>query len=109
MAVSPLQRLHFRKMRVRNKVSGTPERPRLSVYRSLKHVYVQVIDDTKGLTLASILGGGNLKDAKKAGEQIADKAIKANVKKVIFDRGGRIYHGIVKAVADGAREKGLEF
>ncbi|OGR83333.1 MAG: 50S ribosomal protein L18 [Elusimicrobia bacterium RIFCSPLOWO2_01_FULL_54_10] len=96
-------------MRVRAKVSGTPERPRLSVYRSLKHVYVQVIDDSQGLTLAAVLGEGNVAGAKKAGEQIAEQALKAKVKKIVFDRGGRIYHGVVKAVADGAREKGLEF
>ena len=109
MAVSPSQKFQFRKMRVRAKVYGTPERPRLSVYRSLKHVYVQVIDDTKSRTLAAVLGGGNITAAKKAGEEIAEKALKAKVKKVVFDRGGRLYHGVVKAVAEGAREKGLEF
>ncbi len=96
-------------MRVRSRVYGTSERPRLSVYRSLKHLYVQVIDDTKGMTLAAATGGVNLESAKKVGADIADKAIKAKVKKVVYDRGGRIYHGVVKAVADGAREKGLEF
>lgn len=96
-------------MRVRSKVYGTSERPRLTVYRSLKHVYVQVIDDVKSHTLAAVLGGGNVAGAKKAGEQIAEKALKANIKKVVFDRNGRIYHGVVKAVAEGARAKGLEF
>lgn len=96
-------------MRVRSKVYGTSERPRLTVYRSLKHVYVQVIDDVKSHTLAAVLGGGNVEGAKKAGEQIAEKALKANIKKVVFDRNGRIYHGVVKAVAEGARAKGLEF
>ena len=109
MSVSPLQRLHFRKMRVRSKIYGTPERPRLTVYRSLKHVYVQVIDDVKSHTLAAVLGEGNVEGAKKAGEAIAEKALKAKIKKVVFDRGGRIYHGVVKAVAEGARAKGLEF
>ena len=109
MSVSPLQRLHFRKMRVRSKIYGTSERPRLSVYRSLKHVYVQVIDDVKSRTLAAVLGKGNVAGAKKAGEAVAEAALKANVKKVVFDRGGRIYHGVVKAVAEGARAKGLEF
>ena len=109
MSVFPLQRLHFRKMRVRSKIYGTPERPRLTVYRSLKHVYVQVIDDVKSHTLAAVLGEGNVEGAKKAGEAIAEKALKAKIKKVVFDRGGRIYHGVVKAVAEGARAKGLEF
>ena len=109
MAVSPLQRLHFRKMRVRKKIYGTSERPRLSVHRSLKHIYVQVIDDVKSRTLAAVLGKGNVEGAKIAGEAIAEKALLAKVKQVVFDRGGRLYHGVVKAVAEGARAKGLEF
>ncbi len=109
MAVSPLKRFHFRKSRVRSKVYGTTERPRLSVYRSSKHIYCQVIDDTQGKTLVAAQGIGNIVSAKKVGANLAELALKANVKKVVFDRGGRIYHGVVKAVAEGAREKGLEF
>ena len=109
MAISPLQRLHFRKMRVRKKILGSAERPRLSIYRSLKHIYAQVIDDSQGKTLAAAMGEDNIGSAKKVGEEIAQKAIKSSVKKVVFDRGGRLYHGVVKAVAEGAREKGLEF
>ena len=109
MAISSLQRFHFRKMRVRKKAFGTSERPRLSVYRSLRNVYVQVIDDTKGRTLAAATGEGNVEGARKAGEALAEKAVKAHIKRVVFDRGGRLYHGVVKAVADGARAKGLEF
>ena len=114
-----LQRFYFRKMRVRRKIRGTAERPRLSVFRSLKHVYAQVIDDTNGRTLvaASSLesdkgskkAGGNVESAKKVGEAIAEKALKAKIQKVVFDRGGRLYHGVVKSVAEGARGKGLEF
>ena len=107
-------------MRVRKKVFGTSERPRLSVCRSLKHIYAQVIDDSKGHTLvsassldAAIRGskktGDNIEAAKKVGEAIAAKALKAKIQKVVFDRSGRIYHGVVKSVAEGAREKGLEF
>lgn len=109
MAISPLQRFNFRKIRVRQKVRGTAERPRLSVYRSLKHVYVQVIDDVKGNTLAQASGKRNVESAKKVGEAAAELAIKAKIKSVVFDRGGRLYHGVVKAVAEGARGKGLEF
>ena len=109
MAVSPLQRFYFRKMRIRKKIFGTAERPRLSIYRSLKHIYAQVIDDSLGRTLASALGGRDIKSAKIVGQDVAEKALKANVKKVVFDRGGRLYHGVVKALAEGAREKGLEF
>lgn len=96
-------------MRVRTKVFGTSERPRLSVYRSQKHVYAQVIDDSKGHTLAAAMGKSNLEGAKKSGQALAEKAVKSKVKKVVFDRGGRLYHGVVKALAEGAREKGLEF
>lgn len=117
---SILDRFHFRKARVRNKVMGTPDRPRLSVYRSLKHIYAQVIDDTVGKTVAfassmdsSILSkaksGGNQTAAQLVGKLIAQKAMEKKIKKVVFDRGGRIFHGRVKAVADGAREGGLEF
>ncbi len=120
MAVSTLQRFKFRKIRVRNKVSGTSERPRLSVYRSLKNIYAQIIDDTKGQTLvaASTLSEpiqkqksakGGKDAALQVGRLIAELAVKKNIKRAVFDRGGRQYHGCIKAVADGAREKGLEF
>ncbi len=117
---SPQQRYHFRKERVRNKVIGTSERPRLSVYRSLKHIYAQAIDDANGKTVASACtlekdivkkskACGNVKSAEAAGKLIAKRCLEKNVKKVVFDRGGRIYHGVLKAVADAAREGGLEF
>lgn len=120
MAVSLLRRFEFRKERVRNKVTGTSERPRLSVYRSLSHIYAQLIDDSQGKTLvyASSLepeikkqskSTGNVKAAQLVGKSIAQKALEKKIKRVVFDRGGRIYHGRVKAVADGARESGLEF
>ena len=120
MRNSPLRAYYFRKMRVRGKISGTPERPRLSIYRSLKHIYAQVIDDTTGRTLAFASSldadirkrkksAGNKESALLVGRMIAEKSLASKVKKVVFDRGGRIYHGVVKAVADGAREKGLEF
>jgi len=106
--------------RVRKKISGTPERPRLNVYRSLKHMYAQIIDDTTGRTLvaASTLDneikgkfsfGGNKEAAKEVGKLIATKAINSGIKKVVFDRGGYIYHGRVKELAEAAREAGLEF
>ncbi len=102
--------------RIRAKLSGTTERPRLNVYRSLNHIYVQVIDDQKGETLASVstLGlklktGGNVAAAKEIGKAIAEKATAKGIKKVVFDRGGFLYHGRIKALADAAREGGLEF
>lgn len=107
-----------RHVRVRKSVSGTPERPRLNVYRSNKNIYVQVIDDVNGVTLASAssadkdisLDSTNTIDASvKVGELIAKRAIDKNVKTVVFDRGGYLYHGRVKALADSAREAGLEF
>jgi large subunit ribosomal protein L18 len=109
-----------RHKRLRKKVEGTPERPRLSVYRSLNNVYAQVIDDTKGNTIvgASTLDKelsdqkghkGNMGMAKKVGELVARRALAKGLKKVVFDRGGYRYHGRVKALADGAREAGLEF
>jgi large subunit ribosomal protein L18 len=107
------QRIHNR---IRAKLSGTTERPRLNVYRSLNHIYVQVIDDQKGETLASVstLGlklktGGNVAAAKEIGKAIAEKATAKGIKKVVFDRGGFLYHGRIKALADAAREGGLEF
>lgn len=113
-------RYQFRKTRVRDKVFGTSDRPRLSVYRSLKQIYAQIIDDTQGKTLvaASSLdkaiksqtkSGGNIQSAALIGKAIAEKAKDARIKKVVFDRGGRIYHGSIKALADAARQGGLEF
>lgn len=108
-----------RKARVRARVLGTTERPRLSIFRSLKSMYVQVIDDTKGVTLVGMKNAvtksadegktQKVSDAFKLGKQIAEKALALGVKKVVFDRAGYAYHGRVKAVADGAREGGLEF
>jgi large subunit ribosomal protein L18 len=105
---------HRRHLRVRKRVEGTPERPRLVIYRSLKHIYAQVVDDTTGRTLAaaSDLAIGEGKKAARAaevGKMIAAKAKDAGVTSVTFDRGGYRYHGRVRAVADGAREGGLEF
>jgi len=107
------QRIHNR---IRAKLSGTGERPRLNVYRSLNHIYAQVIDDAKGETLASastlaakIPTGGNVAAAKEIGKLVAEQAIAKGVKKVVFDRGGYLYHGRVKALADAAREAGLDF
>ena len=107
------QRIHAR---IRAKMSGTAERPRLNVYRSLNHIYAQVIDDSQGVTLASasslalkLKTGGNVATAKEVGKAIADQAVSKGVKKVVFDRGGFLYHGRIKALADAAREAGLEF
>jgi large subunit ribosomal protein L18 len=107
------QRIHSR---IRQKVNGTPERPRLNVYRSLNHIYAQVIDDTKGLTIASastvttkLKSGGNLEAAKEIGKVVAERAKEKGVSKVVFDRGGYLYHGRIKALADAAREAGLDF
>jgi large subunit ribosomal protein L18 len=105
--------------RIRKKLLGTSERPRLNVYRSLNHIYVQVIDDLKGVTLVAAnsaegkkdarTGGGNLAAAKSVGKSIAERAKAKGIEKVVFDRGGYIYHGRVKALADAAREAGLKF
>ena len=111
------QRVHER---VRMTVSGTAERPRLCIYRSLDHIYAQVIDDRAGKTLASassadkdtkksLKGGGNVAAAKVVGKVVADRAKAAGISKVVFDRGGYKYHGRVKALADAAREAGLQF
>ena len=106
-------RRHFR---IRNKISGTPECPRLTIFISLKNVYAQIIDDTKGVTLVSastmqddIENKANVETCKQIGKLIADKAIKAGIKTVVFDRSGYLYHGKVKALAESAREAGLEF
>jgi len=100
-------RVHFR---IRQKISGTAVRPRLNVYRSLNHIYAQVIDDATGTTLASASTlAGNIAAAKEVGKLVAEQAIEKGVKKVVFDRGGYLYHGRIKALADAAREAGLDF
>jgi large subunit ribosomal protein L18 len=109
-----------RHVRVRRKVSGTPERPRLSVYRSLTNMYAQIIDDSTGTTLASastldkdikakVNNAGNKEAAKLVGEAVAKKAVEKGIDKVVFDRGGYIYHGRIKELAEAAREAGLQF
>ena len=110
------QRLHRHK-RVRGKVNGTPERPRLNVFRSETNIYAQIIDDTKGITLVSASSlekgfeceGTKTDAAKKVGEVIAERAKAKGIDTVVFDRGGYLYHGRVKALAEGAREGGLNF
>jgi large subunit ribosomal protein L18 len=106
-----------RHARVRTKITGTTERPRLNVFRSNKHIYAQLIDDSKGLTIVSASTmdkdfdgtAGNVEAAKSIGETIAKRAVEKNIKSVVFDRGGYLYHGRVKALAEAARENGLEF
>ena len=107
-----------RHQRIRESLSGTSERPRLCVFRSNTNIEVQIIDDEKGNTLVSastkekdlkITNGSNIEAAKKLGAEIANRAKKAKITKVVFDRGGYLYHGRVKALADAARENGLEF
>ena len=109
-----------RHKRVRNKSSGTSDRPRLCVFRSLKEIYAQIIDDTKGVTIvsastvdpeikASLAGKTKTEQAKLVGETLAKKALKKKINEVVFDRGGYIYIGRVQALADGAREAGLKF
>ena len=105
-----------RKHHIRLKVVGSAERPRLSIYRSLNHIYAQVVDDSKGETIlsastlsAKIKTGGNVAAAKEVGKLVAERAIEKGIKQVVFDRGGYLYHGRIKALADAAREAGLEF
>lgn len=105
-----------RHMRVRGKISGTAERPRLSVYRSNKNIYAQLIDDVKGVTLASastidseVSGKSKTEQASGVGELIAKRAAAKNINNVVFDRGGYLYHGRVQALAEAARENGLKF
>jgi len=105
-----------KKLRIRKKVSGSAEKPRLCVFRSAKHIYAQVIDDASGKTLVSAstldldgVKGANKTSAQKIGEAIAKRAIEKNIKAVVFDRNGYLYHGRVKSLADGARAAGLEF
>jgi len=104
--------------RIRRKVTGTPERPRLAVFRSVKHIYAQVIDDSKGRTVVAAAStekaapvgvGGNMAGAKAIGKLVAERAKDKGIKVVVFDRGGYHYHGRVKALAEAAREAGLEF
>lgn len=109
--------------RIRKKVLGTAERPRLNIYRSVSHIYAQVIDDAKGVTVVSAtsleagkakdgkahVSGGNLAAAKQVGKLVAERAKEKGIAKVVFDRGGYLYHGRIKALADAAREAGLKF
>ena len=105
-----------KKIRVRKKVAGTPERPRLSVFRSLNHIYAQLIDDTTGRTLVAVSSkdlnmskGANKEAAEKVGQTIAERAKSKNIESVVFDRNGLIYHGRVQKLAEGARQGGLKF
>ena len=107
-----------RHLRVRKKISGTPERPRLSVYRSEKNIYAQIIDDVNAVTLVAassldktleVKSGGNKEAAKLVGELIAKKALEKGISEVVFDRGGYVYHGRVQSLAEAAREAGLKF
>ncbi len=103
--------------RIRDRVKGIPERPRLAVFRSIKHIYAQVIDDRAGRTIAAAssneknaaASGGNVAGAKAIGKLVAERALANGVKQVVFDRGGYLYHGRIKALAEAAREAGLEF
>ncbi len=110
----------IRHLRIRKKILGTPERPRLSVYKSLRYIYAQIIDDTKGHTLVSasslekelrsqLKSTDNIEAAQLIGKTIAKRALEKGIKKVVFDRGGFLYHGKIKALADSARAEGLEF
>jgi len=118
--VKKAQRLQARKFSIRHTLKGTSDRPRLSVYRSSKHIYAQVIDDVQGKTLVAVAStsegmseqtksGANVAAAKLVGKAIAERAKAAGISKVAFDRNGRRYHGRVKALADAAREGGLQF
>lgn len=119
--IKPIQRKKLRNkrhLRVRRKVFGTPERPRMAVFKSNKHIYVQIIDDTKGHTLAAastidkdfnLEKTWDIEAAKEVGKLIAKRALEKGLKKVTFDRGGFQYHGKIKALADAAREAGLDF
>lgn len=114
--VSRNQMRVMRHARVRSKISGTPELPRLCVFRSNKNISCQIIDDVNGVTLASassltlkLANGGNIEAAAAVGKAIAEACKKAKITKVVFDRGGYLYHGRVEALANAARENGLEF
>ena len=116
--LAKVQRRTKIKAGIRSRVFGTPERPRLSVFRSNKQIYAQVIDDVNGVTLVSastldkdlaLNGTSNTEAATKVGESVAKRAVEKGVKEVVFDRGGYLYHGRVKALAEAAREAGLQF
>ncbi len=120
MAESKKESRNRRRIRIRKKVSGTPERLRLSVYRSLNHIYAQLIDDTRGHTVVAASTRdpelrsekshkGNVQAAKHVGALIAKRALEKGIKKVVFDRSGYLYHGSIKALAEASREAGLEF
>ncbi len=117
MAFSKLKRRAKIKRRIRKKISGTAQLPRLTVFRSNKQIYAQLIDDTKGVTLASASSYNNkatenlnkIEQAAVVGKEVAEKAIKAGIQAVVFDRNGYLYHGRVKSLADSAREGGLKF
>lgn len=109
-----------RHLRLRKRIAGTPERPRLAVFRSLNHIYAQIIDDVAGNTLVAassldaeakvrVSTGGNVESAKVVGELVAKRAVAKGFSRVVFDRGGSLYHGRIKALAEAAREAGLEF
>ncbi|SFC44867.1 large subunit ribosomal protein L18 [Parapedobacter composti] len=117
MAGTKVSRRERIKKGIRKRVSGSPERPRLSVYRSNKGIYAQVIDDQSGVTLVSAssqakdfsVSGNKVEQSKAVGKLIAEKALAAGISKVVFDRNGYLYHGRVKSLAEGAREAGLDF
>ncbi len=118
--VQKREQLQRRHRRVRQRIFGTSQRPRLSVFRSKSHIYAQIIDDAKGLTVAAastldaslrktLKSGGTMQAAKAVGQLLAERAKAVNVNAVVFDRGGRLYHGRIKALADSSREHGLKF
>lgn len=118
--VSRKEKRKIRHLRIRKKIFGTLERPRLAVYKSLRYIYAQIIDDTRGHTLVSasslekelksqLKSTDNIEAAKLVGKTIAKRALEKGIKKVVFDRGGFLYHGRIKALADSARAEGLEF
>ncbi len=120
MRKNKIESLNKVKSRIRSKIRGTSDRPRLSVYRSNENIYAQIIDDVQGKTILSsstldksirslIESGKNCDASKLVGEAIAKKSLENNIQKVVFDRGGRLYHGRVKALAEAAREQGLQF
>jgi large subunit ribosomal protein L18 len=118
MALAKNERRTRRKLSIRNKISGTDIIPRLTVYKSLKNIYAQLIDDEKGVTLCSAstmdkeysgIKGCNLESAKAVGELLAKKAVGKNITSAVFDRNGYVFHGKIKALADACREKGLKF
>lgn len=120
MAIDNTLRREKTKLRIRGRISGTGERPRLTIFKSLKRIYVQAVDDTKGITVAAasslekdlraeVKNGCNIAAAKAVGARIAARLMEKGIKQVVFDRNGYVYHGRVKALADSAREAGLQF